>query len=327
MNLHFHISHAPLLPTPEQLERAGFPAEACAYSGNQPEPAFFPRCPEQTFRASQFEADYQIGRLLDWLIARDIEGDTIIFATADNGPEAQEVYFNSVGLTGPFRGRKRSLYEGGLRVPALWRWPGVLPKNQTRAHVYAHVDFAPTILALTGVGARVPPAELAGFSGMDVSASLLFDTPPPTRAVALKWEWRYAVLGPCWYSAPRFAIRDPLQPDLMALWEPALSNNATARLELYNTTADPNEQANLATALPADAARLVALLRAWYATLPPPPAQGPPGIVPHWSCADYRSEFALEVDGEASRGEAARGHAASREALRGKSAAELLEAA
>ena len=88
VNLHFHISHAPLLPTDAQLAAAGLldANKSCAWSGMVPLPAFFGgRCPMQTFRASQHAADAEIGRLLDWLIAQNIEGDTIIFLTAGAG--------------------------------------------------------------------------------------------------------------------------------------------------------------------------------------------------------------------------------------------------
>jgi hypothetical protein len=86
MNLHFHISHAPLLPTDAQLAAAGLldANKSCAWSGMAPLPAFFGgRCPLQTFRASQHAADAEIGRLLDWLITEGIEDDVIIFLTAD----------------------------------------------------------------------------------------------------------------------------------------------------------------------------------------------------------------------------------------------------
>ena len=78
MNLNFHISHAPLLPTEEQLKNFSAVTN-CAWSGMIPDPQFFGgRCPMQTFRASQHAADAEIGRLLDWLISQNIEDDTII---------------------------------------------------------------------------------------------------------------------------------------------------------------------------------------------------------------------------------------------------------
>ena len=327
MNLHFHISHAPLLPTDAQLAAAGLldANKSCAWSGMPPLPAFFGgRCPMQTFRASQHAADAEIGRLLDWLIAENIEDDSIIFLTTDNGPEAQEVYFNSVGSAGQFRGRKRSLYEGGIRVPAVWRWPNVIPKNVTHRGVFGHVDFAPTILALTGVAPRVPAAATAAWAGVDASVALRTGAPPPPRAVALKWEWRFAVLGPCWDAAPRLAARDPLHPELIALWEPnATAHGETLRLELFNTTADPHEFSNLASARPDDAARLQALLAAWLVSLP-----AGPGVAQHPECGGSGAAgapFARPLSAWADK-EAAEGYASARDALP-RDAAGLLRAA
>jgi arylsulfatase A-like enzyme len=234
------------------------------------------------------------------------------------------VYFNSVGSPGQFRGRKRSLYEGGIRVPAVWRWPNVIPKNVTHRGVFGHVDFAPTVLALTGVAPRVPAAATSAWAGVDASAALRTGAPPPPRAVALKWEWRFAVLGPCWDAAPRLAARDPLHPELIALWEPnATAHGDTLRLELFNTTADPHEFANLASARPEDAARLQALLAAWLASLP-----AGPGVAQHPECGGSGAAgapFARPLPAWAEK-EAAEGYASARDALP-RDAAGLLRAA
>ena len=245
------------------------------------------------------------------------------FLTADNGPEAPEVYFNSVGSTGQFRGRKRSLYEGGIRVPAIWRWPKVIPSNAVHHGVFAHVDFAPTILALTGVAPLVPGPQTETWEGEDVSNSLRTGAPPPQRDVALKWEWRFPYLGPCWDAAPRLAIRDPLSPEIMALWEPnATDHNQTLRLELYNTTEDPHEFTNLAGVRSQDAARLQALLAQWLETLP-----DGPGIVSHLECGDHSAgaPFARPLSALA-HAEEEDGHAQARRALP-RDAAGLLSAA
>jgi hypothetical protein len=74
------------------------------------------QCAIQVYRALQYEADRQIGRLLDWLDDNKLRENTLFTFSTDNGPEDPHVDMHAVGDPGPFRGRKRSLYEGGVRV-------------------------------------------------------------------------------------------------------------------------------------------------------------------------------------------------------------------
>jgi len=101
---------------------------------------------------------------------------TVVSFATDNGPEEQRVYSNAQGSQGPFRGRKRSLYEGGTRVPSFVVWGGGTPKPTTPAGAVDHTplsatDWLPTVLAIAGV--PVPAALAASFDGEDVSHILL----------------------------------------------------------------------------------------------------------------------------------------------------------
>ena len=156
---------------------------------------------------------------------------TLILFSTDNGPEDVAVYSNAKGSAGPFRGRKRSLYEGGTRVPSFAVFGGGTPKPTIPSHAVEHTpisasDWLPTVLAIAGVA---PPAGLlANIDGEDMSRVLLRQAtgqrPPVPRTKMLFWEWRFAVAGTCDNAAPNIAVRDgvwkymqvrPAQDDLV----------------------------------------------------------------------------------------------------------------
>jgi arylsulfatase A-like enzyme len=98
--------------------------------------------------------DRDVGRVLDQLAKLGIDDDTIVIFTSDNGPHreggADPTFFNS---SGGLRGFKRSLHEGGIRVPMLVRWPGKIKGGTTTDHVAAFWDFLPTACDLAGLKA------------------------------------------------------------------------------------------------------------------------------------------------------------------------------
>ncbi|WP_169980652.1 arylsulfatase [Tautonia rosea] len=112
--------------------------------------------------------DRDIGRLLASLDDLGIDDDTIIFFTSDNGPhreggpEYSPDFFNS---NGPLRGIKRDLYEGGIRVPMLVRWPGHVPAGKVSDQVWTFWDVPPTLAELAGSSAVAElPDDLDGIS-------------------------------------------------------------------------------------------------------------------------------------------------------------------
>src|SRR5690606_22292458 len=107
------------------------------------------------------------------------------------------------GSPGPFRGRKRSLYEGGVRVPFIVRWPGQIPsKRVDETSVVSAVDFLPTVCRLAGVDL---PADYHG-DGEDVSDILRGAT--GARTSPLLWEWRFRIAGYPVHHSPLLSIRD-----------------------------------------------------------------------------------------------------------------------
>ncbi|MEO7275452.1 MAG: sulfatase-like hydrolase/transferase, partial [Vicinamibacterales bacterium] len=98
--------------------------------------------PYAAYAAMITRMDRDIGRLTEVLRARGIERRTLVLFTSDNGPHreggADPDFFNS---SGGLRGIKRDLYEGGIRVPMIARWPGTIPAGRTSDHVWAHWDI------------------------------------------------------------------------------------------------------------------------------------------------------------------------------------------
>src|SRR5688572_15891047 len=101
--------------------------------------------PRTAFAAMMTRMDRDIGRLLDLLRERDLDRRTLVLFTSDNGPHreggADPVFFKS---SGGLRGIKRDMYEGGIRVPMIARWTGMVPAGRVSDHVWAHWDMLPT---------------------------------------------------------------------------------------------------------------------------------------------------------------------------------------
>ncbi|MHB8898938.1 MAG: sulfatase-like hydrolase/transferase [Thermoguttaceae bacterium] len=266
LNIWTLVPHATLDPTPEQL---------AVYDDLQPradDPAFGPwtqayyrdardlRSQMQIFAASITDLDNQVGRLLDTLQELGLEQDTILIFSSDNGPEDYHIANAAnagVGFPGPHRGRKRSIYEGGVRQPFLVRWPGhIAPGVFDDTSVVGSVDFLPTVCALTGVR---PPQGIQA-DGEDVS-DLLLGGPPRPRKAPLFWEWRSSVAGNPDFAPPPLAIRD-------GNWK-LLTTLDRTRVELYDIPNDPAETRNLAADHPDVVDRLARLALDWKATLPP----------------------------------------------------------
>jgi N-acetylgalactosamine-6-sulfatase len=216
----------------------------------------------QIYYAAATNADKQIGRLLDKLDELGLSENTIIVFSTDNGPEDIHVKNSShsgVGSAGPFRGRKRSIYEGGVRMPFIIRWPGggVPAGKVDKTTILSGVDFLPSICKFAGV--ELPKG--LNPDGEDMTEALLGK--PKRRTKPLMWEWRYEVTGDSINKSPILAIRD-------GEWK-LLMNPDRSRVELYNIPKDPMEVDNLVVQYPEIVKRLSERLLKWRASLP----QGP----------------------------------------------------
>lgn len=245
------LPHALLNPTEEQMKpyaRFGPGQAAGGHKGAL-----------QIYYASVTALDTAIGRLLSQLDEMKLANDTIVLFSSDNGPEDIHITnasHSGVGSPGPFRGRKRSLYEGGVRLPLLARWPGhIRPGRVDHTSIITAVDFLPTLCGLAG--AQSPRGW--ALDGEDIG-DILTSGPRP-RKQPIYWEWRFRIAGDITNRSPMLALRD-------GEWK-LLMNPDRSRIELYNIPRDPTELNNLAGLRKDVVDRLAPRLLAWQKTLPP----------------------------------------------------------
>lgn len=246
------MPHAPLNPTDEQMA----PYNWLSWKNGE-----YHKSAATIYYSLVGDLDAQIGRLLRQLDTMGLATNTLVMFSSDNGPEdihLTEAGHSGAGSAGPFRGRKRSLYEGGVRVPFIVRWPGKIPAGRVDSQsVVAGVDWLPTICRLAGI--QIPAGH--ALDGEDVSDILLGQSRP--RSTPLLWEWRFHIFGEPFHRSPVLAIRE-------GDWK-LLLNPDRSRLELYDIPRDPTELNNLARSHPEKVATLAAKAREWQATLPPGP--------------------------------------------------------
>ena len=123
--------------------------------------------PQKGHGAMISRMDRDIGRLFTELESLGIDNDTIVFFTSDNGPHKEggnDPDFND--SNGPLRGIKRAMYDGGIRVPMIVKWPGRIPSGLVNDTVWYFADFLPTAADL--VGAETP----AGLDGVSIKPTL-----------------------------------------------------------------------------------------------------------------------------------------------------------
>lgn len=110
--------------------------------------------PQKTLAAMIYRLDRDIGRILDSLKHHGIEERTVVIFSGGTGPHSDggidPKFFDS---TGGHRGKKGDLFEGGLRVPLIVRWPGFIKANQVSDHICAAWDLYPTVANLMGLAA------------------------------------------------------------------------------------------------------------------------------------------------------------------------------
>ncbi len=216
------------------------------------------RYPDTTasFKRVLAEYDKQIGRFLDGLRQLDLETNTIVIFSSDNGPLPT---FNRA-RTGGLRGAKDSLYEGGIREPLIVRWPGHTPAGRVdEKTVLMAIDFFPTFCKL----ARTPLPKGVTLDGEDMSGAFLGKS--LVRKTPIFWEYgRNETFGfPREYPgqrSPNVAMRD-------GKWK-LLVNAEGSNLELYDLDADPNETKDLANQNSKNVERMSEAALRWRKGLP-----------------------------------------------------------
>lgn len=243
--------HSVLAPSPEQLEVY----EKYAMTGNAKN-RFTSAL--QTYYAVITDVDKQVGRLLEKLQQLNIDKNTIVIFSSDNGPApiwGSGTAHSGVGSVGPLRGCKASLYEGGIRVPFIVRWPGHTPSGKVDdTTVISGVDLLPTFCQLAGV----PADDSLNLDGEDMSQAFL--GAQMKRKKPLMWEYRSSPWGRHIQISPVLAMRD-------GDWK-LMMNPDGSRVELYNLTKNPCEVDNLANEYPDVVTDMSRELLKWHKTIP-----------------------------------------------------------
>ncbi|MDC0157264.1 sulfatase-like hydrolase/transferase [Verrucomicrobia bacterium] len=233
-------------------------------------PKFKEKTGDNLYRAVVEEFDYETGRLLDTLDELGLKENTLVIFTTDNGPWNQPKYYenkkghpkNSIfwGDAGPLRDGKASIYEGGIRVPCIMRWPGKIAAGKTNDGLMATIDFLPTFAALTG--AKIPDDRtIDGVNQLDfilgksktARSSYLYN--PGSASVQTRILQGNAIREGDW------KLISPLKVGWF------LEDAGSGEWELYNLKEDIGETTNLADKYPKKVKRLQALLKSSEAKL------------------------------------------------------------
>ena len=194
--------------------------------------------PEKGFAAMITHMDRDVGRIMTLLKELKIDEDTLVIFTSDNGPHHEgnhdHAFFDS---NGPLKGYKRDLYEGGIRVPMIARWPANIEKGTRSDFASAFWDWLPTACELAGV--KTPDHA----DGMSLVPALLGRA--EKRISPLIWKYKES-------RGEKIAIR-------VGNWK-AIQNAAEADWELYDLSNDIGEENDLASKNPELVAGLVKLL-------------------------------------------------------------------
>jgi arylsulfatase A len=225
----FHAPHEPIATAPEFLQMYKGHAEAIYY-GNVT------------------QMDHEVGRLMHALDEMGLRDETFALFTSDNGPETLNRYRGaqrSYGSPGPLRGMKLHMYEGGIRVPGIIRWPGKAEPGTVCAEPVNGTDVLPTLREIAGV--TVPTDRpIDGTSFLPILEGKRLE-----RNVPLYWRYDRALSKP-------FTVTMRLGD-----WK-LLADEDLTQFELYNLAEDLAEEHDLARVEPTRLAQMKKTLKALH---------------------------------------------------------------
>ncbi len=223
----FHSPHVPVLATSE---------DRAPYSGHGEM--------QRHYWGAISALDRQVGRLRAELRRLGVAGNTMLWYASDNGPEGDQESPEWPGTAGPLRGRKTSLFEGGVRVPGILEWPKRFPKPRALDAVCSTSDYFPTILDALGIR----PGDRRTLDG--VSLLPLLEGHVRERPAPLAFETTRITRG-----SPRLALIENRYK--------LLTNLDGTKDLLFDIVSDPREKVDLAPRLPAETQRMRRTLAEW----------------------------------------------------------------
>jgi arylsulfatase A-like enzyme len=208
-----------------------------------------------TYAAMIASVDESVGRVLAALDELKLADHTLVIFASDNGGVGgyarEGIQAGDITDNIPLRGGKGMLYEGGIRVPFIFRWPGHIAPGAVCDEPINSVDLYPTLLEL----ARAPRPQNHVLDGTSYLGLLTGGVPGERPPLFWHFPGYLGAGGGTWRTTPAGAIRDG-DWKLLEFFE-------DGRLELYNLKDDPGERTNLAAARPDQVGRLYARLVAW----------------------------------------------------------------
>lgn len=253
VNAWVHATHTPHYPKEKYLKQFSYLDET-----------------EQVYASIVADLDYKIGLLLDKLKELNLDENTLVIFSSDNGPEitGKQMWshdnstgpglgnYFSVGETAGLNGRKHSIFAGGVRVPFLVRWPGVVPAGRIdTTTAIASVDILPTFAELAGI---TLPEDYKP-DGQSIVKALKGE--PFKRNKTIFWQWKYA------QNRQYFWANAGIQDNNWRL----LVNEELGKQELFNINLDWGEENNIIESHPKKAKKLLLKLKKWEKTLPEEP--------------------------------------------------------
>ena len=235
--LPFTVPHLALQVPPDSLEEYEGAFPETPYKG---EKGYLPHwAPRAAYAAMITRMDREIGRLMALLKEFGLDERTLVFFSSDNGATidvggADTDFFES---NAPLRGKKTMVYEGGIRVPLIARWPGRIKPGKVSGHICAFEDYLPTFCEAAGVA---PPRAIDGLSFLP---TLLGEDKRQSKREYLYWEFQ-----------GRQVVR-------RGDWK-GIRNARTGTFELYNLGEDLAESRDLAAKEPALVREIEGVMRA-----------------------------------------------------------------
>ena len=215
--------------------------------------------PRATYAAMIEHLDRNVGKVLDLLDELGISDNTVVMFTSDNGGQgsyggAGSEFFEFFESMKPYRGSKGLLYEGGIRVPFIVRWPGKTSAGTTNDNLPLYFpDILPTMAEMAGVNA------LAGIDGVSIVPTLTGNDKKQKKHEYLYWEFGSGEYG---------RGKDLAQAARMGNYK-AVRNSTSDPMELYDLDSDPGETKNIAADKPEIAARMAEILDKSHRDPPP----------------------------------------------------------
>ena len=205
--------------------------------------------PRAGYAAMVEHVDADVGKIMSLVKELGLDEKTIVFFTSDNGPTydrlggSDSAFFESAGI---FRGLKGSLYEGGIRVPLVARWPGKIKPGTVANHVSAFWDVLPTLCDLTET------QQPQGINGISLAPTLLGQPKQQQQHDFLYWEF------------PSYGGQQVVR---MGDWKGVRQNMLKKgnpdplKIELYNLAEDPGESQDVASSHPEIVSKIAEIMQ------------------------------------------------------------------